>query len=76
MLLRSVPICDWPGLPAILMSALRIKNYIKQISIDEERVEQFISRRVAAQDPQKIIGGAYIDVPLELEEHQTHTIPS
>jgi transposase len=27
-----------------LMSALRIKNYIKQIDPDEERVEQFIAR--------------------------------
>jgi hypothetical protein len=27
-----------------LMSALRIKNYIKQIGADEELVEQFIAR--------------------------------
>ena len=37
------------------MSALRIKNYIKHIGADEERVEQFVVKCAAAQDPQKII---------------------
>ena len=37
-----------------LMYSLRIKNYIKQLgAIDEERVEQFIARCAASQDPQK-----------------------
>ena len=58
-----------------LMSALRIKNYIKHVGADEERVEQFVVKCAAAQDPQNIIEvvekiGAHIDVPLEeLEEH-------
>ena len=59
---------------ADFMSALRIKNYIKQIGGDEERVEQFIARCANSQDPQKLadvldkIG--HIDIPLEeLEEH-------
>lgn len=57
-----------------LMSAVRIKNYIKQTGTDEERVEQFIAQCAATQDPQKIIDvvdkiGEHIDVPLEeLEE--------
>jgi hypothetical protein len=34
------------------MSALRIKNYIKQLGgVDDERVEQFIARGVNSQDP-------------------------
>jgi hypothetical protein len=33
---------------------LRIKNYIKQLGeVDEERVEQFITRCANSQDPQK-----------------------
>lgn len=57
-----------------LMSALRIKNYIRQISTDEERVEQFIAKCAASQDPQKLVDVldkiGHIDVPLEeLEEH-------
>jgi hypothetical protein len=56
------------------MSALRIKNYIKQISVDEERVEQFIARCATSQDPQKLVDVldkiGHIDTPLEeLEEH-------
>ena len=34
-----------------LVSALRIENYIKHIGADEERVEQFIARCAASQDP-------------------------
>jgi transposase-like protein len=54
--------------------ALRIKNYIKQIDPDEERVEQFIARCANSQDPQKLVDVldkiGHIDVPLEeLEEH-------
>ncbi|MFZ0510647.1 MAG: hypothetical protein WAM14_03495, partial [Candidatus Nitrosopolaris sp.] len=57
-----------------LVSALRIKNYIKQLGVDEERVEQFIIRCANSQDQQKIIDVVYkighIDVPLEeLEDH-------
>jgi hypothetical protein len=57
-----------------LMSALRIKNYIKQIGADEELVEQFIARCANSQEPQKLVDVidkiGYIDVPLEeLEEH-------
>lgn len=59
-----------------LMSALRIKNYIKQIDADEERVEQFIARCANSQDSQKLldvlekIGNIGLDMPLEeLEEH-------
>ena len=57
-----------------LVSALRIENYIKHIGADEERVEQFIARCAAAQDPQKLVEVleklGHIDVPLEeLEEH-------
>ncbi|MGB8938119.1 MAG: hypothetical protein WCC17_23760 [Candidatus Nitrosopolaris sp.] len=38
------------------MSALRIKNYIKQLGgVDDERVEQFIARGVNSQDPQKLV---------------------
>ena len=37
------------------MSALRIKNYIKEIGADEGRVEQFITRCAASQDPQKLV---------------------
>ena len=33
-----------------LVSALRIKNYIKQINEDEERVEQFIIRIIKCKD--------------------------
>ena len=56
------------------MSALRIKNYIKHIGADEERVEQFIARCANSQDPQKLVDVLdkinHIDVPLEeLEEH-------
>jgi chromosome segregation ATPase len=56
------------------MSALRIKNYIKQISVDEERVEQFITRCANSQDSQKLVDVldkiGNIDVPLEeLEEN-------
>jgi hypothetical protein len=61
---------------ADLTSALRIKNYIKQIGSDEERVEQFISRCASSQDPQKLlnvlekIGHMGLDIPIEeLEEH-------
>jgi hypothetical protein len=49
---------------ADFMSALRIKNYIKQIGGDEERVEQFIARCANSQDPQKLADG-HIDIPLE-----------
>jgi hypothetical protein len=59
-----------------LLSALRIKNYIKQIDPDEEGVEQFIARCANSQDPQKLldvldkIGNIALDVPLvELEEY-------
>jgi hypothetical protein len=59
-----------------LISALRIKNHIKHIGADEERVEQFIARCANSQDPQKLvdvfekIGLIGLDVPLEeLEEH-------
>ena len=38
-----------------LMSALRIKNYIKQIDADEERIEQFIARCANSQNPQKLL---------------------
>ena len=56
------------------MSALRIKNYIKQLGGNEERVEQFIARCANSQDPQKLVDVldkiGHIDVPLEeLEEH-------
>ena len=56
------------------MSALRIKNYIKQIGTEEERVEQFIAKCANSQDPQKLVDVlekiGHIDVPLEeLEEH-------
>ena len=37
------------------MSALRIKNCIKYIGADEQRVEQFIARCAASQDRQKIV---------------------
>jgi hypothetical protein len=55
------------------MSTLRLKNYIKQ-GAEEERVEQFIAKCAAAQDPQKLVDVlekiGHIDVPLEeLEEH-------
>lgn len=36
---------------ADLQSSLRIKNYIKQIGTEEERVEQFIARCANSQDP-------------------------
>ncbi|MGB6590753.1 MAG: hypothetical protein WA323_07115 [Candidatus Nitrosopolaris sp.] len=58
-----------------LMSALRIKNYIKQLgAVDEEQVEQFIARCANSQDPQKLVDVldkiGHIDVPLgELENH-------
>ena len=57
-----------------LMFILRLKNRIKKLGVDEERVEQFITRCANSQDPQKIIDVVYkighIDVPLEeLEEH-------
>ena len=57
-----------------LMSALWIKNHIKQIAADEEQVEQFIARCVNSQEPQKIIDVVDkigdIDLPLEeLEEY-------
>ena len=58
-----------------LTSVLRIKNYIKQLGAnDEERVEQFIARCAASQDPEKLVDVidkiGHIDVPLEeLEEH-------
>ena len=57
------------------MSALRIKNYIKQLcAVDEGRVEQFIARCANSQDPQKLVDVVdkigHIDIPLEqLEEH-------
>ena len=61
---------------ADLTSALRIRNYIKELGIDEERMEQFIARCVNSQDPQKLvdvlerIGHIGLDVPVaELEEH-------
>jgi hypothetical protein len=52
-----------------------LKNYIKQIGLDdEERVEQFIGKCAASQDPQKLVDIlgkiGHIDVPIEeLEEH-------
>ena len=58
-----------------LISAVRIKNYIKQLgALHEERVEQFIARCANSQDPQKLVDVldkiGHIDVPLEeLEEH-------
>jgi hypothetical protein len=58
-----------------LVSALRIKNYIKHIDADEERIEQFIARCANSQDPQKLldvlkIGNIRLDVSLvEVEEH-------
>jgi hypothetical protein len=61
---------------ADLTSALRIRNYIKRIGIEEERVEQFIAICANSQDPQKLadvlekIGHIGLDMPLEeLEEH-------
>ena len=56
------------------MVALRIRNYIKELGIEEERVEQFITRCANSQDPQKLVDVlekiGHIDVPLEeLEEH-------
>jgi hypothetical protein len=52
-----------------LMSALRIKNYIRQIDADEERVEQVIAKCAASQDPQKLVDVLdkirHIDVGLE-----------
>ncbi|MFZ0510245.1 MAG: hypothetical protein WAM14_01450 [Candidatus Nitrosopolaris sp.] len=53
-----------------LMSALRIKNHIKQIDADEERIEQFIARCANSQDPQMLldvlekIWDTGLDVPL------------
>ena len=59
-----------------LVASIRIKNYIKQIDPDEERVEQFIARCANSQDPQKLvdvldkIGNISLDVPLvELEQY-------
>jgi len=57
-----------------LTSALRIRNYIKQLGTTEARVEQFIARCANSQDPQKLVDVlekvGHIDVPLEeLEEH-------
>jgi histidyl-tRNA synthetase len=61
---------------AELTSALRIRNYIKELGIEEERAEQFIGRCANSQDPQKLvdvlekIGIIGLDMPLEeLEEH-------
>ncbi len=58
---------------ADLVSAIRIKNYIKQIGADEGRVEQFIARCTNSQDTQlvDVLDKIWdIDVPLEgLEEH-------
>ena len=38
-----------------LISALRIKNYIKQLGTDEEQLEQFIASCATSQDPQKLL---------------------
>ena len=56
------------------MSALRIRNYIKQIGVDEGQVKQFITRCANSQDPQKLVDVLdkieHIDVHLEeLEDH-------
>ncbi|MFZ0514926.1 MAG: SDR family NAD(P)-dependent oxidoreductase [Candidatus Nitrosopolaris sp.] len=40
---------------ADLTSALRIRNYIKELRTEEERVEQFIARCANSQDPQKLV---------------------
>src|SRR5215472_16312266 len=58
---------------ADLTSALRIRNYIKELGTDEERVERFIAICANSQDPQKLVDIlekiGHIDVPLEeLEE--------
>jgi hypothetical protein len=51
------------------MSVLRLKNYIKQLGVDKERAEQFITRCAASQNPQKLVDVVgkigHIDVPLE-----------
>ncbi len=55
--------------------SLRIKNYMKQLDTDEDRVEQFIAKCEASQDPQRIIDVVnkieeHIDMPLDqLEDH-------
>ena len=38
-----------------LTSALRIRNYIKELGIEEERTEQFIARCANSQDPQRLV---------------------
>jgi hypothetical protein len=37
------------------VSALRIRNYIKEIGTDESRVEQFIARCASSQDPKMLV---------------------
>jgi hypothetical protein len=58
-----------------LVPTLRIKNYIRELGTDEERVEQFITRCAASQDPKMLvdvlekIGNVGLDLSLgELEQ--------
>jgi len=58
------------------VSALRIRNYIKEIGTDESRVEQFIAKCASSQDPKMLvdvlekIGDIGLEITLEeLEEH-------
>jgi len=37
------------------MSALRIRNYIKEVGIEEERAEKFIARCANSQDPSSLM---------------------
>jgi len=54
---------------ADLASVLRIRNYIKELGTEEERVEQFIARCANSKEPQKLVyvleKVGHIDVPLE-----------
>jgi hypothetical protein len=53
-----------------LTSALRIRNNIKELGIEEERVEQLIARCANSHDPQKFVDILpkvwHIEVPLRL----------
>ena len=61
---------------ADLTAALRIRNYVKELGTEEERVEQFIAICGNSHDPEKLvdvlekIGHIGLHVPLEqLKEH-------
>ena len=67
--------CKKEGINLVdLVSALRIRNYTKELGIDEERVEQFIARCANSHDPQKLVDFlqmiGHLDVPLEELEEQ------